>query len=195
MALVQAHGRMRPQDVCRMRRGDLSTRPGERVEYPSHPGRYAEAWSVDRVPLWVYVPRDHKTAWLGKPRAVPLGPKTRAILYHLIERLKPSDYVFDPRRDGPAKHPCYATGVYAARIARVIRRANAPLVWAGVPAEHLIPHWFPNQLRHLQATAVGDRLDREHAKALLGHSAGGDEIDRYMEQSLGKAGRAAVTCE
>jgi hypothetical protein len=41
---------------------------------------------------------------------------------------------------------------------------------------------------------VGDAIDREHARALLGHSGGGDMIDRYMEQQLGKASRAAAKC-
>jgi integrase len=92
MVLVQVSGGMRPQDVCRMRRSDLSTRPGERVEFPGT-GRFIEATVIDGIPVWVYVPRDHKTAHLGKPRAIPLGPKAQAILAPLIAGLRPDEPV------------------------------------------------------------------------------------------------------
>jgi integrase len=45
---------------------------------------------VDRSSeLWVYRPTQHKTAHRGKPRAVPLGPKARALLIEFITDGKP----------------------------------------------------------------------------------------------------------
>jgi integrase len=204
MALTQVYGGMRPQDVCRMRRSDLSIKPGERVEFPGHLGRYVEAFRAadTGVMVWVYLPRLHKGSHLGRPRAVLLGPKAQTVLAPLLGRLGPDDYVFSPRRSmreariGPraAVQEHFAVDVYNALIGRAIRRANRPLVAQGQPEEYLIPHWTPHQLRHLQGTAVGDRLDREHARALLGHSGSGDTIDRYMEQQMGKAAVAAALC-
>jgi len=97
MVLVQVSGGMRPQDVCRMRRSELSTRPGERVEFPGT-GRYGEAVAIDGIPVWLYIPKEHKTAGLGKPRAIPLGPKAQAILAPLIVGLEPDEPVFNLRQ-------------------------------------------------------------------------------------------------
>lgn len=204
MTLVQVYGGMRPQDMCGMRRRNLSRSPKEPVEFPGT-GRSIAGFRAEGVPLWVYVPTAHKTAYLGKPRAVPLGPRAQAVLAPLLTGLVGDDHVFSPRRSlketrfagtqlAEGCRERFDVGQYATLIARAIRRTNKPLVEAGVPADHLIPHWSPHQLRHLAATALGDRLDREHAKALLGHSARGDVIDVYMEQAIGKAGRAAALC-
>lgn len=203
MVQVQALGGMRPQDVCRMRRGDISTGPHEPVLFPGT-ARPVTAFPVGGVLVWLYVPSEHKTAHLEKPRAVALGPRTQQLLRPLLAGLGPDDYVFSPARSLAERRrgnrfkrqgysTCYATRQYAQLVGRAIDRVNAARVTAGVPVEDHVPWWSPLQLRHLAATIVGDEIDREHARALLGHSSQ-DVIDRYMEQQLGKAGRAAAAC-
>jgi integrase len=203
LARVQALCGMRPQDACRMRRGELSTAPGERVPVPDT-GRHLAAFVEDGQPVWVYVPAKHKTTWQGKPRAVAVGPQAQALLRPLLEGLAPDDFVFSPAkalaqigRGNRYKHAGYkshyATRQYAQFVTRAIERANARRRKMRWLPEELVPHWSPNQLRHLAATVVGDELDREHARALLGQSSSG-VIDTYMEQQLRKAVRAAARC-
>jgi integrase len=203
MLRVQAYCGMRPQDVCRLRRKELSTSPAEKVEVPDT-GRSVSAFKVGEVMVWLYAPAAHKTSWKGKTRLVAIGPRAQALLAPLLADLKPDDYVFSPaktlaqigrgnqfKKHGYSRH--YETQQYAQLVDRAIGRANAPRVEAGWHASELVPRWSPNQLRHLAATVVGDELDREHARALLGQSSA-DVIDVYLEQQMGKAGRAAAQC-
>jgi len=152
----------------------------------------------------VYAPSEHKTNWKAKPRAVALGPRAQELLGPLVKDLKPDDYVFPPavalaqrkrgnrfKRQGYSRH--YAPRQYAQLVDRAIERSNWIRMETGASAEEMVPRWTPNQLRHLAATVVGDELDREHARALLGQSST-DVIDVYMEQQMRKAARAAVRC-
>ena len=45
--------------------------------------------------VWVYRPESHKTAYLGKDRAIPLGATCQAILTPFLDR-PDGDYLFDP---------------------------------------------------------------------------------------------------
>ena len=75
MIELQLFTGMRPGEVCRLR-------PCE----------------IDRSDaIWLYRPEQHKSAWRGKPRVVPLGPQAQAVL----NRFWPTDaddFVFSPRR-------------------------------------------------------------------------------------------------
>ena len=51
---------------------------------------------------WIYEPGSHKTAWRGRRRVIPLGPKSRAFLEGLL-RADPDEYLFDPR-EAVAEH-------------------------------------------------------------------------------------------
>jgi integrase len=77
------------------------------IELLRHTGmRPAEACAltlgqVDRAAeVWVYRPRRHKTHYRGKARAIPLGPKARALLAAFLagRAVGPDDPVFSPRR-------------------------------------------------------------------------------------------------
>lgn len=187
MARVQALSGMRPQDVCRMSRERISTAPGEKVELPGT-GRHVSALVCGGTLVWLYVPPDHKTSWLGKPRVIPLGPKAQTILINRLERegyfFRPADALAEAGRGCRWEvKPHYTVDVYSQCVRRAIRRANR----AGVEC----PHWHPNQLRHLAATEIGERFDRHHAAAVLGHSGAG-AIEVYIEQSVGKAARVAA---
>jgi integrase len=125
---------MRPGEVIRMRGAD-----------------------IDRTgPVWVYRPAGHKTAWRGKARAVPLGPRARAVLRPFLDGREPSRFFFSPleareeryarmrserktrvqpsqecrRKKAPLKLPGerYRTGSYAQAVKRGIERANAARV-------------------------------------------------------------------
>ena len=50
---------------------------------------------VRGVPNWTYEPGKHKSAWRGKPRVVPLGPRARAILEEFAT-LSTTAYYFRP---------------------------------------------------------------------------------------------------
>ena len=54
-------------------------------------------------PNWTYEPGRHKSAWRGKRRVIPIGPKARALLAE-FERGKPEDFLFDPREAVAAQH-------------------------------------------------------------------------------------------
>jgi hypothetical protein len=78
MVRLQLLTGMRPGEACAMRGRDL--RRGD--------------------PDWTYEPGSHKTAWRGRRRVIPLGPKSRAFLEGLL-RADPDDYLFDPREACP----------------------------------------------------------------------------------------------
>ncbi len=170
-----------------MSRERVSADPSEKVELPGT-GRYVVALVCGPTTVWLYVPADHKTAHLEKPRVIPLGPKAQAILRPRLARggplFRPADALSDVGRGCRWKVKGYYTpDVYAQAVRRAIRRAQR----AGLSC----PHWHPNQLRHLAATEIGERFDRHHAAAVLGHSGAG-AIDYYLEQSVGKAARVAA---
>jgi integrase len=62
---------------------------------------------VDRTAEpWVYAPVSHKGSWRGKPRSIPFGPRTRALLVAFlavepggIDAFDPSAPVFSPARE------------------------------------------------------------------------------------------------
>jgi site-specific recombinase XerC len=45
---------------------------------------------------WEYRPRYHKTAWRGKTRVIPLGPRAQEVIRSFLDR-DPAAYLFDPR--------------------------------------------------------------------------------------------------
>lgn len=49
------------------------------------------------LPVWVYRPGSHKTAWKGKDRAIPLGTVAQEVLRPLLEGREQTNYVFSPR--------------------------------------------------------------------------------------------------
>ncbi len=95
-----------------------------------------------------------------------------------------------PRRP-PAE--CYDSMGYAHAIARGILNANR----AGCrnpdfgPALPPVPHWHPNQLRHLFATQVRRLHGLEAAQVMLGHSKA-DVTQIYAEKNEAKAAEIAA---
>lgn len=132
---------VRVQLACAMR-------PGEAVALrPCDLDRTGEPWRYR-------VHDDHnKTAHKGKTRTAWVGPVARAVLLPWLAKCSaPTDWVFRGRKGGH-----YTEGRYAAVIATAAEAAGTD-------------HWFPNQLRHTQATAVRAKHGAEAAQAVLGHS-------------------------
>jgi integrase len=162
MIQLQRHSAMRPNEVCRMRTGDLDVR-----------GR-----------VWVYRPPDHKTAHRGRERLVYLGPQAQDVLRPWL-RPNLTEFIFQPReaeaerkvemrrnrqtpvqplqhdrskanaQRRPGDH--YVPRAYCHAIHRGCRRAGVPV-------------WGPNRLRHLAATVFRREAGLDVAQVLPGHS-------------------------
>jgi integrase len=176
---------MRPGEVCRLRPCD-----------------------VDRSgPVWLYRPGRHKTAYRGRERVVPIGPKAQAVLTCWLEQpgLSDTDPVFSPRRamealrarmraarktkvqpsqrdrrrKTPKKLPgeWYTPLAYAHAIARACERAG-------------VPRWSPHRLRHTAATEIRSRFGLEAAQVVLGH-AQANVTEVYAERDLALAAKVA----
>lgn len=154
---------MRPGEACRIRPCDIDT----------------------SAAVWVYRPGHHKTKWRGKARAVPLGERAQAVLVPFAPT-EPTEHYFNPARDvvQRAQKPKRARGkVYKPHaLAVAVERAC-------VKAK--VPHWHPNQLRHLFATKVRHAYDLEAAQVLLGH-ARADVTQVYAEKNLALAAKVAA---
>jgi integrase len=174
---------MRPGEACAMRACDLDTT-----------GR-----------VWLYRPPRHKTAWRGKERVIPLGPRAQAVVREFLTA-RTQDYLFSPRR---AREERFAA-LRAARKTKVqpsqvSRRKARP---QKVPGEYYtvarygqavakacvkagVPHWHPNQLRHAYATEVRRRYGLEAAQVALGH-AQANVTQVYAERDLALALKVAA---
>lgn len=184
MVLVQRYTGMRPGEVCQMRARD-----------------------IDRAgPVWLYRPPRHKTAYRGKTRTICLGPNAQAAVAPFLAGRPPEAYLFSPaeanearwkrqrearrskvppsqisrRKRNPKVRPAalYSTNSYAHAVRVACQRAK-------------VPHWFPNQLRHLHATEVRRRFGLEAAQVTLGH-AHARITEVYAESDLALAGKVAA---
>ena len=176
---------MRPGDLCRMT-------PGE----------------IDRsADVWIYQPLKHKTAYRGRKRQVPIGPKCQAILRPYLDRaggkclFSPAEAVaqFNEARRKRSKKATakkrirppadeYTPHSYRKMIDRAIERINLQRDKDGQPQ---IKPWSPNQLRHSLGTEVRKKFGLEGAQVMLGH-ARADVTQIYAERDLGLAIRIAA---
>jgi integrase len=141
-------------DICRFMR--LSgARPGEVLAM--------KAADLDRsdASLWAYQPKQHKTKYRGKQRAVFIGPRAQAVLAPYI--LKAGDDRLFP--------------ITRAALTRAINRGCKR---AGIPA------WAPNRIRHSVGTVVRAKFGLEAAQVLLGH-VHADVTQTYAERDMAKA--------
>lgn len=183
MVRVQQLTGMRPGEVCRMRRCDISTSPGQTLDCG---GRSISAVYVEEVLVWFYCPPRHKNSHRGKLRAIPIGPEAQAVLAPWLMATEPDQYVFRPAGGGccrPGK--CYTVEAYARAIHRAIDRANRR-------AEVRIDHWQPRQLRKTAAAAIDAACGAGTAGDVLGHSASRRALDFYLGQQLDRAAAAAA---
>lgn len=182
MVEIQRLTGMRPIEVTMMRAGDL--RP---TSSPSVLG-------------YVVPPEANKLDHLDKPRVIAIGPDAREHLDPLLKGLKPTDYVFCPRRvvarfkrspkgeapgthrtRGPGEH--YTTNSYRRAIWRACDRAFPHPTLAGIARTKLTPaqraelaawkkahRWNPNQLRHAFASTLGIEETLSVVQSAMGHA-------------------------
>ena len=156
--------------------------------------------------VWIINYVEHKTAWRGKKRSIPLGAKAQEILRPFLLR-GADDYCFSPaeatkrrleerraNRKTPencgnvpgsnvAKRPLkkpgdrYDSQSYGHSIRMACKKAG-------------IPSWAPNRIRHSFATSARKSYGIEVASVLLGHSEIGI-TQVYAEQDFDAAIEAA----
>ncbi len=135
--------------------------------------------------VWMYRPKQHKTAYRGHQRTIYLGPKAQMVIAKYLLR-EPSEYCFRPieseiqrlterhnRRVVPEKYgnrpngisrtinQRYDTASYRRAVRYAIRKARKN--------GEKIPVWTPYQLRHTAATRIRRLLGLETASAILGN--------------------------
>lgn len=186
MVEIQRLTGMRPIEVVSMRAGDLgkSTNP--------------------KVLSYVVPALGNKLEHQGRRRIVAIGPDARELLDPMLAGLKPTDYVFSPRRAVAAHHARkrasakrprpgaptfrvrgageqYTTDSYRRAIWRACERA-------GLPRERW---WSPNQLRHSHASLLGVEEPISVVQSVLGHSSP-TTTSRYITVPAAEAVRVAA---
>jgi len=158
--------------------------------------------------VWIYTPAEHKNAWRGHDRCIPLGPKAQSVLEPFMSE-SVGAYLFSPAaaelhrrrkmraarktrvqpsqqkrkaKKNPArpKRDQYDTDSYRRAIVYGIRKENRLRKESGEPE---VPHWFPLQLRHSRATELNSLYGIEAAAVTLGH-AHADVTKVYAERNL-----------
>lgn len=149
--------------------------------------------------IWMYRPSEHKNAFRGKKRVIPIGPVGQAILSRASVGKDDSEFVFAPEtRDGKqqdAGKP-YTMAAYRRAITRACEQAfempaeltnraiNRAVKGLDEPqrskqkaklqeqaAAWRDRHtWTPNQLRHTAATEIAKQKGLDAARTVLGHS-------------------------
>lgn len=174
---LMQHTGMRPSEACAMTLGRID-RSGE---------------------IWVYRPLMHKTAYHGKDRVIPLGPKARKVLIAFLgdQSLDPHASIFSPMRQREERFVMMRenrkTKVQPTQIDRKKKKPKK------IPTDRYIPaavshavslaaekakteHWHPYQLRHSFATRVRKEQGLEAAQVVLGHSRA-DVTQVYAERN------------
>ena len=156
---------------------------------------------------WFYRPLKYKTAWMGKRRAIPLGPRCQEIIRPFLKPEQPQDAVFSPidameahqdQRRIDAKQPSrydrkvddpkwqpgqfYCVASYRRAIARICDKNG-------------LPRWAPSCLRATRAQTVFEVLGLDAAKHLLGHSDSLVTQRHYLHQAEGLAKQLALKFE
>lgn len=151
MVRVQRLTGMRPGEVCAMR--------WEEIDRDRFEG------------VWLFSPRDHKTAHREHVRVVVLGPRAVEVLKKHERRAGP---VFVRRKGrGWRGSAAYRRDSYRGAIARACKGAG-------------LAHWFPHLLRHSRGTEVRREAGLEGAGAVLGHaSLAATEV--YAERDVQRA--------
>jgi len=165
---------MRPNEIFKMRVGDIDTTKGNG--------------------LWYYVPGSYKTKkWIGSI-TFPLGIPEQKLIGPYLEGKKAEDAVFSPRtamaERNAERRAKRKTKVSPSQATRDIERSKKPSRYSEfynrdsyrravshaitsankqLSDDHQIPHWFPYQLRHTAATETEESVGLDEAQAQLGH--------------------------
>jgi integrase len=172
---------MRPSEVCVMRAIDINM--------------------VGRI--WAFQPIENKMEHRDRERIVQLGPRAQHILK---EWLKPDveAFLFSPK-EAMQEHSAKARAARKTRVqpSQKNRKVNRPKRAPGdrymyrsyaraikdACAEAGVPHWAPNQLRHLVGTRVRQEMGLEASQCVLGHLRA-DVTQTYAERYMNLAREA-----
>jgi len=105
--------------------------------------------------IWKFIPFHHKTEWKGKKRSITLGEEEMAILQKYLPGKNAHDPVFCNL------HRRKSSAISENRFAKIIRETQE---------KHGLERFTPYQVRHTNGTWIGTILDRDHARAQLGHT-------------------------
>ncbi len=173
MVLLQLETGMRPGELVIMRAIDIDT--------------------VGQV--WLYRPEEHKTAYLGHERVIPIGPKGQEIVTRWLST-NTQAFIFSAKRcreeqnaerrknrktplwPSHVKHQAKKKKRNPKRVpqdrytvtsyARAITESIKRHNVGKTDAEKLV-HWHPHQLRHLRAGELKRAAGLDVARAVLGH--------------------------
>jgi len=107
--------------------------------------------------MWVYRPKQHKTAHRGKRRFIVFNQESQYIIEAMIQqKTESSDWLF------PSKvlNSHYTETALRQAVGHACKAAG-------------VKHWTPYQLRHLAGTTIATEHGLEAAAAVLGHSSTG----------------------
>ncbi|MDE2104065.1 MAG: tyrosine-type recombinase/integrase [Patescibacteria group bacterium] len=124
-------------------------RPGEMAALT--PEDVDRDWrTIEGQKVWLFRLDEHKTAWQGGLRWIPLVPAAQEILLPHLQ-CPPSNWCF-PNRDGKRIEAC---GV-SSRVRTACAKAGTK--------------WHAHQIRHAVATQLQIQMSREDARCVLGHA-------------------------
>ena len=117
--------------------------------------RTARVGEIDRLgDIWIYRPANHKMAYRGQSRAIPIGPRAQELLKPYL--LRPSEeYVFHPVLEARRGNVCYSDTSYA----QACRRAALSCDIIG---------FHPYLLRHAAKQHLTELYGLDTARAVLG---------------------------
>lgn len=191
MVRIQQLTGMRPGEVCRMRRCDVSTSATHKLECA---GRQVSAVDVGGVLVWMYAPQRHKNSHRGLPRAVAIGPEAQKVLAPFLMATDADDYIFRPAdavrglRGAKCLCPgqCYSVDAYNRAIRRAIERHNRK------PKAELIEIWNARQLRKSAAEAADEAMGAGASGDMLGHGPSRRALDAYCRQAVQRTAAVAA---
>jgi integrase len=150
--------------------------------------------------VWIFTPENHKNEHRGKRRQIALGPKAQAILKPWL-KADPYSYLFSPREEMAEiwveRRRKRKTPVQPSQRARANKKPKRTpgIRWTkdsyGLAIRRAcvkagIPHWHPNQLRHLAATRINRECGLDEARVVLGHTKA-DTTTIYIERDAALA--------
>lgn len=153
--------------------------------------------------VWIFEPAEHKNAYRGLSRRIPLGPRAQDALIPLLAGRPRSAYVFSPedsinehrekRREARTTPIAQGNSVGTNRIANPKKKPGemcSPTAYGQAIARACrkagIEHWAPNMVRHATATQVRKDYGLEGAQLICGH-AKCDTTQIYAERDEAKA--------
>lgn len=162
---------MRPSEICNMRVGDIDTK-GE---------------------IWIYQPKEHKTAYRGHSRSIVIGKRAQKVLKPHLKGRNSDEYVFTPslimgeywnekRKNRKSKvtpsqnqrdiqrektrNRHYSDKLNSCLIGKTVKRACKQ----AMEANKIKKTWTPYELRHTAITEARIHFGAEAAQHFAGHS-------------------------